>query len=412
MRTSVHESYLRETPAPPPMTCSLSALGVDDEGAVAPIATLRIEEFLSTIAYPLLGYLFFEPGSSSLPERFTLLSSAGVAGFHSRDMQGSGTLDVYHTMLNIIGERMRKYPAARLSLTGCNMDQAEEKGNLDLSRARAEGVRSYLADVWGIDRSRIDVMATNLPEKHSNPLTADGQAENRRVEISSNMPEILDVLVIDDTTRTSTPPVVRLAPVVVAPSGVASWEVTVTQHGNVLKRFAGTGAPPENLEWDLANDQPHMPRFNEPLAIRLEASSPTGEHVACAMELPTQVTTISQKRENRVGDYTIDRFNLILFSVGEATITPANQRIIDLVKSRLKPRSEVTVEGFADRTGNPASNQRLSAQRAKATAAALGRPDATVRGIGESRLLFDNDIPEGRYYCRTVQITVKTPIGR
>ncbi len=410
MRVTVTEHYLRELPAPPPMTCTLAVAGVNDEGQVSPIATLRIEEFLSTVAYPLLNYVFFEPGSAEIPARYTRLTADAAPAFRSRELQGNTTLSVYATMLNILGERMRAHPAAVLTLHGCNMDQAEEKGNIELSRKRAESVRDYLTTVWGIAPDRLRLEAGNLPEKRSNPLTPDGQGENRRVEIASTVPDVLDVLLINDTVRTSSPPIVRLMPTLVSAHPVTAWELTVAQRGTVLKRFAGEGAPPANLDWDIANDPAHTPRYSEPLAITFTASNAKGEQTRCEMALPTEAITISQKRQNRVGDYTIDRYNLILFSVGAAVITPANQRIIDLIKRRLEPTSTITAEGFADRSGSPASNQQLSALRAKATAQALGRPDAVVRGIGESRLLFSNDTPEGRYYCRTVQIMVKTPI--
>jgi outer membrane protein OmpA-like peptidoglycan-associated protein len=412
VQTTVRESYLHETPMPPPMTCALTVSGVGDDGSQGPIATLKIEEFLSTIAHPILNYVFFDRNAPQLSARYTRLTPEQATGFRPEDLYNANTLNVYYTMLNIIGQRLRKYPNAVVTLTGCNMDQEEEQGNIELSRQRASAVRDYLMNVWGIDGSRLRTEAVNLPTKRSNPLTPDGQAENRRVEITASIPEILDVLVVDDTTRTSTPPIIRLAPVINSVQGVSAWEITVAQHGTPLKRFNGTGTPPASVDWDLANDQEHIPRFNEPLIITLNATNPAGENVTCRMELPTQVITVQQKRENRTGDFTIDRYNLILFNVGESGITPANQRVIDLVKSRLKPNSELTIEGFADRTGNAGPNQRLSANRARMTAEALGRPNATIRGIGEQRLLQTNDVPEGRFYCRTVQILVKTPTGR
>jgi hypothetical protein len=30
-------------------------------------------------------------------------------------------------------------------------------------------------------------------------------------------------------------------------------------------------------------------------------------------------------------------------------------------------------------------------------------------GVGESTLLYPNDSPEGRFYCRTVQVLIETP---
>lgn len=409
-RTTFTEHYQREVRKPPPMTCSVTASGVDESGVASPIATLRIEEFLSTIAHPLLNYVFFEPNAATIPERYTRLTSATVGGFHPERLQGAGTLPVYYTMLNIIGQRMRKYPNATLTLTGCNMDAAEEKGNLDLSRGRAESVRDYLVGVWGIEARRLRIDAVNLPEKKSNPLTPDGQAEDRRVEIASSIPEILDVLVIDDTVRTSSPPIVRLHPVITSATGVREWRVRIAQNGVVLKEFSGSGTPPADIDWDLVNDQRSVPRYDGPLEITMTATNPESETSDCRMALPTEVNTVSRKRQNRSGDYTIDRYNLILFNVGESGITAANQRVIKLVKGRLKPSSQLTIEGFADRSGNAQSNQRLSAKRASMTADGLGRPDAITRGIGESRLLYTNDLPEGRFYCRTVQIEVKTRV--
>lgn len=410
VQTTVHENYLREIPIPPAMTCSITAAGVDDHGTQVPLATLRIEEFLSTIAHPLLNYVFFDPNSRQIASRYTTLAQGQTTTFRPEALYGAGTLTVYYSMLNIIGQRMHKYPNAVLTLTGCNMDFEGEKGNRELSEARAHAVRDYLVNVWGIAGARLRVEAMDLPAKRSNPATPDGQAENRRVEITSSVPEVLDVLVVNDTTRTVTPPIIRLFPVVTSSQGAASWEIAISQAGTVLKRFTGTGTPPQSIDWDLANDQPNIPRFDAPLVISLNAGNPAGENVACRMELPTEVTTVQEKRANRSGDYTIDRFNLILFNVGESGITSTNQRVINLVKSRLKTGSELTIEGFADRTGNAPSNQRLSAKRAEMTATALGRPDATTRGIGESRLLHPNDTPEGRFYCRTVQILVKTPV--
>ncbi len=61
-------------------------------------------------------------------------------------------------------------------------------------------------------------------------------------------------------------------------------------------------------------------------------------------------------------------------------------------------------------------NQQLSEQRAFAVRNVIlvERPDATIsstQGIGPSRLPYDNDLPEGRYYCRTVSIEMKTPVA-
>jgi hypothetical protein len=40
----------------------------------------------------------------------------------------------------------------------------------------------------------------------------------------------------------------------------------------------------------------------------------------------------------------------------------------------------------------------------------LNQANSEVLGLGKDILLYNNDIPEGRFYCRTVNITVETPI--
>ncbi|MFZ9815008.1 MAG: OmpA family protein, partial [Candidatus Kapaibacteriota bacterium] len=68
-----------------------------------------------------------------------------------------------------------------------------------------------------------------------------------------------------------------------------------------------------------------------------------------------------------------------------------------------------------DKLGEVQYNLELSETRAKTVKSFLinMQPDiniVTVKGIGISTRLFDNSLPEGRYYCRTVSIEVQNPI--
>jgi outer membrane protein OmpA-like peptidoglycan-associated protein len=71
------------------------------------------------------------------------------------------------------------------------------------------------------------------------------------------------------------------------------------------------------------------------------------------------------------------------------------------------------VAGFADKYsgGSEENSQRLSLERAQAVAKFLGAPNTDVRGNGQTPLLYDNSLPEGRVYSRTVLITVETPVS-
>ncbi|MGE3802395.1 MAG: hypothetical protein AB7H80_15370 [Candidatus Kapaibacterium sp.] len=56
--TTITERYLLELPEPT-ISGTITAYGLDENGVEEPIARVRVEEFLSSIAHPLLAYIFF-----------------------------------------------------------------------------------------------------------------------------------------------------------------------------------------------------------------------------------------------------------------------------------------------------------------------------------------------------------------
>jgi outer membrane protein OmpA-like peptidoglycan-associated protein len=84
--------------------------------------------------------------------------------------------------------------------------------------------------------------------------------------------------------------------------------------------------------------------------------------------------------------------------------------VVDFIKDRSNDKSQIYVRGYTDAMGDDDVNKRLSQRRAKSVADRLKLKNAIVEGIGEDLLLYSNDTPEGRFYCRTVQIIIETPI--
>lgn len=408
--TTITEHYRLDIPDLHDIMASVRAFGVDDDGNEQPIASLRVEEFLSTRVHPLLAYVFFDEGDSVIPSRYAAIDNAAAKKFRLEQLFGHQPLEIYHTVLNIIGYRLTQNPKAKLTLTGCNSNQAVETANKALSHARAEAVKKYFMEVWNIAASRIATVARDLPEKPSNPRTPDGQEENRRVEIACDDPDVLDVFVAHDTARTALPPQVRLKLSAASTSGIGDWSVDIMQGTRSLKHYKGTQQLPPSIDWDLANDPASVPRFNEPLQIAIHAVNGKGDRAGDSLALPTDIVTLEQKKARKSGDVVIDRYNLVLFNFGTSDITPAHERTVKMIKGKLQPTSSILVEGYTDRTGSSASNKTLSMNRAQSTAQALGRQDIIVKGLGKDRLLYPNETPEGRFFCRTVQITVRTPV--
>jgi outer membrane protein OmpA-like peptidoglycan-associated protein len=393
---------------------SITAVGVDSLGKEIPNPVFKVEEFISNRLDPLLNYVFFENNSSELPSRYIALKISQTNKFQIDSLFRETTLDIYYHILNIIGKRLTDIPSANITLVGCNSDLGDEKGNINLSQKRAETVRDYLINIWNISSNRIKLENRNLPAKASTPIDEpDKIQENRRVEIYSDNYQILKPIFIEKIDRTANPPIVRFKAVATSKAGLKSWMIKSYQNTDKENQFkhSGDSEIPSKIDWELENFQKIIPKSPEPIIYSLELNDKKGnKKIIDNKTLPIEVITIQKKRIERQGDFEIERFSLILFDFDKATIDGSNQKIIDFISSRVKTESEIEISGYTDRTGDADYNKKLSERRALATTASLKRKDAVASGIGEEKLLYNNDIPEGRFYCRTVNIIVKTKV--
>lgn len=408
---------LPSMPAPPEaplLDASIVAVALDENGKESSVSTMIVEENLSSRLQPLLTYVFFDENSSKIPERYFEMTEQEKEEYKKNDraLYNLRTMEVYHRILHVIGKRMMRLPQATLTLRGCNTGQGPEENNLELSRKRAESVKKFIVDEWGINPERITVEAKNLPSVPSNVKDPDGLAENRRVEISSNLPQIFESLQIQDTIRNTNPPVIRFKPQVNAKIGIDSWRLVSAQGDQKLKVFSGKGDIPKHLELDLKKEEKtYIPRSDQPYTYKLEVVDNSGKTwESPTQELPVKQLTVEKKIIEMIDDKEIHNFSLISFEFGKADLTQEHQPIIGMAQKRIEDNSIVSIVGMTDRIGEEDYNQKLSERRAYATARALKVNQKFAKGIGEQNPLFDNDLPEGRFYNRVVQIRIETPI--
>lgn len=402
-------------PPPPPdvpvLDASIAAVAVDENGNESSIAKLRVEQFLSSRMHPLLNYVFFDQNSSELPARYKKMNKKEKDNFSLKSLYSLTTMDVYHNILNIVGKRVSSFPQAEITLVGCNSDVAQEKGQTELSRKRAVSIKEYLVNVWGIAESRIKIQAKNLPDVPSNNTIQDGQQENRRVEIIANIPDIFTPLIVQDTLIESNPPIFRFKPTIKSKIGIDTWKIGTYQSNGLVKTFSGKGEPPATLEWDLTKEKEVVPKLDEPLNYRLSVVDRDNKIWESPLQmLPVEQLTLEKKILEQIQDKEIDRFSLILFGFDKSELGEANTEIANFAKKRIQNNSVVNIKGYTDRTGDEKHNLDLSQRRANAAAKALNVDLKNSKGLGKSVLLFDNDLPEGRFYNRTVNIEIVTPI--
>lgn len=393
------------------MAPAVTSVAINDEGVQVRNPTIRVEEFPSINMHPLFLYVFFDEGSATIPARYLQLTPASADSFSMSSLHHQGTLAIYHRMLNIVGLRLREHPKAKITIVGCNNDAGVERGNVVLSQQRGEAVRNYLRDAWGIDPARMPVVARGLPAKPSNVNDSDGQVENRRAEIECSMSEITDPVITNDTMRTATPPTLEFRPVTGTTRPVKQWLLSTEQNSFMLRRNGGTGTPPSVFEWNINDDQLTIPRTEDPLETQfMVTDSSDSVYLSPTILTNINLVSIARKQRERLGDHETDHYSLILFDFDKSDLGAANVRLADFIRTKIASNSIVTITGYSDRTGDAAHNLKLSQARSIVTSLAVSSPKVQTNVSGVTKLLYPNDLPEGRFFCRTVEIKVETEI--
>jgi outer membrane protein OmpA-like peptidoglycan-associated protein len=370
-------------------------------------ADIDITETFVTETFPLLPYVFFEKNSARLPGKYRTMDERNTPTFTETGLPRK-TMAIYYHLLDIVGRRLRMNEDIRITLVGSTDDKDAEQGNSELARQRAETVKQYFTDVWKIDAERISISTQKLPQMPSSQAYAEGDEENRRVEIVSESDEVFRPVVHENLSEYDiSPPVMEISLGAEATTDIAQWTMNVRHGEDIVATFGSTGAPPSTVRWQLDELLAARVQGEDALSATLEVTDVGGLSAASAIVIPVH------KKQN---SFEVGRLSLIVFDFDRWDILPHNRRMIRrFVAEAIKPTSSVEITGSTDRLGESDHNQQLSTARANQVKGILLEENPayerlSARGIGEAPELYDNDLPEGRFYCRTVAVEVKTPI--
>lgn len=375
--------------------------------------------------FPVINYVFFDLGSTAIPNRYVQLNKNQVKDFKEEQVELftptnlSGRSDrqmiVYYNILNILGDRMVKNPASSVKLVG-----SSENGPDD-ARKMAESVKSYLVDTFEINASRITTEGRNKPAIPSERLGTTTELilrreGDRRVSIESNSPALL--------MEFQSGPFAPLKPIQIVDLQEAPIDSYVTFHNE--------GADEAFESWSLeikdknGRIQNFGPYTQEKIAIpgkailgtnatgdydvKMIGTTKDGDKVVKETNVSMVLWTPSKSEE-------VMRFS-VPFNFDESTsIAMYEKYLTEVVAPKIPTNGRVIIHGYTDIIGDAAYNQKLSERRAndvkniiqKALSRA-GRKGVTfeTNGYGEDvgTSPFDNKRPEERFYNRTVIIDI------
>lgn len=375
--------------------------------------------------FPLRNYVYFNAGSTEIPNRYVLLNKDQVKDFKEDQLEAYAPknlsdrskrqMTVYYNVLNILGDRMQKNPSATISLVGSS-EQGPQDGLI-----MAESVKTYLVNVFAIDASRIKTKGQNKPNVPS--LQPGGTLElellsegDRRVSVESTSPDLL--------MEFQSGPDAQLKPVKIVALQEAPAESYVT--------FDNKGATEAFSSWSLqlADEQGKIQSFGpyteDVVSIpgkSILGSRPEGDY-RVKMIGQTKSGTIVEKESNmHVVLWTPAkveegiRYSIIYEFNKSKAITIYEKYLTDVITPKIPAGATVIIHGHTDAIGEEVYNQDLSLARANDVKkiienglAKTGRNDVKfeLNGFGEdaNKAPFENKTPEERAYNRTVIIDI------
>ncbi len=392
-------------------TLSADFAGVNyyDNGVKMPVKKIVVEDVQTSELFPLLTNVFFDEGKDIPSSTNQTLAVESETGEFSIENLPADAIDINKSSLDIIGKRLQKYPNARIKITGTN-DNKKEK--LDLSKKRAEFAKNYISVNYGIAPDRIDVDARNLPVNASSQRDQDGVAENRRIEITSNVPMVTEPLIIEKDRQTfATPNLIEFEPAVSSSDSITSWTMEVNQSGKLLRSFGGNTTP-GNIQWNVQPNE--LKQSDVPVDYSLFVENIKGKTAMKSGTIPVEYFSFNRKKVEEKPDKVISKYSLVVFDFDSPEISEKDKEILKKnVIPTINYNSTIQIYGYSDRIGDEAYNQKLALRRAESVKKFLEPSTKSnkieVYGIGENIEVYDNDLPIGRQLSRTVQIYVITP---
>jgi len=378
---------------------------------------LSILETFVTQTYPILPYIFFDSSSANLSNKF-IKRYENSYQFDEKKLPHNN-LDIYYHILDILGSRLSK---SKSNITIVGMSDGLEESNLkstnSLMSNRANTIKNYLISKWNIDNDKILIKAKVFENKSKidNQIITD---EYRRLELFSDDITLFEPILHSnfiEYTSNKTEQNIDLN----YKNKIKDLEIYAIYKDNKIKL--------EKDFYDLIIDEKNKSiicKFNLNQNYLTKYNKILDYYNECSFEIISK-DNYEQNDTNKINftvfkdqnNYELGRLNLIVFDYNSSDISDINKSMLkNFTFNTIQNNSKTKIIGSTDLVGELTYNYNLSQERADAVANYLisfnkNYKFIEVKGIGPSEIKFDNSNAEGRFYCRTVLIEVKTPIDK
>lgn len=375
-------------------------------------------------SFPIRNYVFFDEGSAEIPIRYEALTKAQAASFKEEQLQdvqpksmtgrSLRQMTVYYNTINVVGDRMKRNPNTRISLIGAS-ELGPEHG-----KARAESIKRYLVNVFGIDSSRITTEGRDKPKVPSEVIGGTKElallrAGDRRVDIESDSPEMMIqvgggphymlkpvqiVAVVEDPLDSQ---ILFNAPG--AKEAYSSWSLEITDEKGNVQRIGPSTKDRENISGNAILGD----RSQGTYKVVMLAQTKSGKSVR--KESSVNLVRREEPKKEAV------RYSILFDFDQSKTIASYEKFLTEVVTPLIPDSSVVVIHGYTDIIGEEEYNDNLSRERVEETRGIIERAISKSRkrgitfetfGFGENLEYapFDNYYPEGRFYNRAVIIDI------
>lgn len=361
---------------------------------------------------PLLPVVFFDRQSADLPKRYDRCTSPEEAAtFSETDIPG-GTLQQYYRLLDIMGQRLQRFPDATIQLIGHT--SAEEPGRF--ARQRAETVRQYWQKTWHIDTGRVSI--TNAPvKKAAQAITEAGDL--RRVDIHSDNWELVRPITQIDSLLYPSEDVVSLTlhNNVEQQAIESRWLIVVCDsirtYSLATLGAVDIGTLDTTFLWNLYDVYERYVPVKS-LDLQLITRLKDGRTLAST---PAHIDVhLWSTEEIAYGcGHSLIRQSLLTYRPYEVENSMDDNIISDYLLPYLTDSSRIEILGHTGERHTDVLNRNISLARANRVMEIVReKGPATiqieVRGVGEEDPLYTNELPEGRWFNETVNIIVVDPV--